>query len=64
MTEHRSRIIFLDVPPADMDCAVRAAKWIIDRPQYKNAINCYGKGDDERCFYMQRNKASITIRPC
>jgi hypothetical protein len=57
-------IIFRRVPPADMVLAVRAAKWMLERPERKDAILAYGEGRNVKDFYARRNKASITVRPC
>lgn len=54
-------VIFRDIPPDDMILAVRAAKWLIERPPQRDAILAYGGGPE---FYVKRNKASITVRPC
>ncbi|HXJ14900.1 MAG TPA: hypothetical protein VNH19_21715 [Candidatus Limnocylindrales bacterium] len=59
------RVIFLDVPADDMILAVRAARWLGERFT-KDAILAYGEdnGDSLKHFYVRRNKASITVRPC
>jgi hypothetical protein len=60
-------IIFRDIPVGDMWLAVRAAKWLILQPlTQKDAILCYGsvRKEEGRDFYVRRNKASITVRPC
>lgn len=59
-------IIFRDIPPDDMILAVRAAKWLGERPTQKDAILAYGEGpaDTQKYFYAKRNKSSITVRPC
>ena len=53
------RIIFLDVPEDDMILAMRAVKWLRERFTL-DAIIAY----DKKHFYVKRNKASITVRPC
>ncbi len=57
------KFIFKDVRIDDLILAVRAATWLHER-EYKDSVLCYGEGSDERCFYVKRNKASITVRPC
>ena len=42
--------------------AQRAAKFMVDRPQQKDAVVAYGEGKDQIHFYARRNKASITVR--
>jgi hypothetical protein len=58
-------VIFRDVQIGDMILAIRAAKWLLAQDLgQKDAILAYGKGDDEKSFYVKRNKSSITVRSC
>jgi hypothetical protein len=58
------KIILKDVDPDDWVLAIRAAKWLMGQFQ-KDAILAYGESDDAlKHFYVKRNKASITVRPC
>jgi hypothetical protein len=57
------RIIFLKIELDDMVLAVRAAKWLLANTN-KDAIIKYGEGSNSKHFYVRRNKASITVRPC
>jgi hypothetical protein len=57
------KIILKDIPQDDWILGIRAAKWLAGRVQ-KDALIAYGDGNDERNFYVKRNKASITVRPC
>lgn len=56
------KFIFKDVSSDDLVLAVRAAKWLHER-EHADSILCYGERPDEKCFYVKRNKASITVRP-
>lgn len=62
------KIIIKDVAPVDWGLAIRAARWLLDRPDSNAAILTYGEQDAEAHnitrFYAQRNKSSITVRPC
>jgi hypothetical protein len=62
----RSRVIFLDVPLHDMILAMRAVKWLVAQPiTQRDSILAYGDDDaTAKHFYVKRNKASITVRPC
>ncbi len=55
------RIIFLDVPREDMFAAMRAVQWLMDGDS-KDAF--LSSEDNNKHFYVKRNKASITVRPC
>jgi hypothetical protein len=55
------RMIF-DCHPDNLITAIRAAKWLLGRPNQKDAILAYGEGDGEVAFYVKRNKESISIR--
>lgn len=57
------RVILADVEPDDFVLAVRAAKWLMGQFR-KDAVLAYGEGDKTKDFYVRRNKASITVRPC
>lgn len=57
------KIILNEVKQDDWILAVRAAKWLADRFQ-KDGIVSYGDGEKTKDFYVKRNKASITVRPC
>ncbi len=60
------RVIFLDVPPADFVLATRAATWLLNQDlSQKDCILGYGEAHKStKHFYVKRNKASITVRPC
>ena len=57
------RVILLNVKPDDFILAIRAVRWLIERPEHKSSVIAYGEGDAERWFFVARNKASITVRP-
>ena len=57
------RIILKGVDPDDFILATRAVKWLMGQFQ-KDAIVAYGEGSVTKDFYVCRNKASITVRPC
>lgn len=58
------RIILKDIDPDDWILGLRAAKWLLGQFQ-KDAILSYGDSDNKlKHFYVRRNKASITVRPC
>ena len=54
-------VIFRDVDPDDFILAIRAARWLLERPNQKDAILAYGEGVTTD-FYVRRNKTSITVR--
>lgn len=54
------RVIFRDINPEDFILATRAVKYLLARFQ-QDAILSYENGKN---FYVRRNKASITVRPC
>lgn len=56
----RERIIF-EGEPDNLVIAARAAKWLLARPNQKDAIVAYGEGPQEVVFYVKRNKASILV---
>lgn len=56
------KIIIRDVPQADWSLALRAAIWLADHPEHKDAILAYGERKTH--FFAKRNKDSITVRPC
>lgn len=57
------RVIFLDVPQDDYVLAIRAVIYLEKIiPDQADAILSYQPGDKD--FYVKRNKASITVRPC
>jgi hypothetical protein len=59
------KIIIKDVAPVDWGLAIRAARWLLDRPDSKDATLAYGEvGCGLAHFYAKRNKSSITVRPC
>lgn len=63
----RSRVIFLDVPLDDMILAMRAVRWLSAKPStQRDGILSYGESQikNAKHFYVCRNKASITVRPC
>jgi hypothetical protein len=55
------RVIVESLPDC-LTLAGKAARWIIERPMQKDAILCYGEGVKEVCFYVKRNKSSISVR--
>lgn len=55
-------IILRRIPQDDLILAIRAACYLLERFQ-KDAIVCYGEGGNERCFYVRRNKSSISVCP-
>lgn len=57
------KIILKDIEPDDLILGIRAARWLLDRFQ-KDAVIAYGEGKDRKDFYVKRNRASITVRPC
>lgn len=58
------KIILNHIEPDDFILGARAAKWILARPDRKDAVISYGDGPQCKDFYIKRNKSSITIRPC
>jgi hypothetical protein len=57
------KIIIKDIPAVDWPVAIRAARWLLDRPDQKDAVLVFGPyGEDKMCFYVVRNKSSITVR--
>ena len=56
------RRVIMDCHPDNLLTAVRAAKWLLERPEQKDAILAYGEGKSEVAFYVKRNKGSISIR--
>jgi hypothetical protein len=62
-----TKIIIKDVAPVDWVLAIRAARWLLDRPDTDSVILAYGESADYdklMHFYAKRNKSSITVRPC
>lgn len=57
------RVILKGIKPDDFILATRAVRWLLGQVQ-KDAVLAYGIGKDQRHFYVCRNKASITVRPC
>ena len=57
------KIILKDMEQDDWILGVRAAKWLMGQFK-KDAVISYGEGKDTKDFYVKRNKASITVRPC
>ena len=55
------RFIF-NVKQDDLILAVRAANWLLARPEYKDSVVAYGPNGCEATFYVKRNKGSITVR--
>lgn len=53
-------IIAEGILPEERSLSLRAVRWIEDRPAQKDAIICYG--DNAVCFYVKRNRASISVR--
>ncbi len=56
-------VIFRGVPSDDMILAVRAMRWLQERPDNNDAILIYGEGTNQKTFYVVRRKASIIVRP-
>jgi hypothetical protein len=54
--------VIVEAMPEHLLLAGRAAKWLLDRPEQKDAILAYGEGAKEVAFYVKRNKASISVR--
>lgn len=64
-TNSDMRLIFKDVDLDDLILAARAIKWLAAAPStQKAAILAYGEEPNQKAFYVCRNKASITVRPC
>lgn len=59
-----TKLIIKDVAPVDWGLAIRAARWLLDRPDRDSTEMVYGEAGDIRHFYAKRNKSSITVRPC
>lgn len=57
------RVILHDIDPDDFILAARAVRWLMARPQQREAIIAYGD-EPARNFYVRRNAASITVKPC
>lgn len=57
------RIILRDVDPEDFILAIRAVKSLMARSE-QDAVILFGEGAKTKDFYVRRNKASITVRPC
>jgi hypothetical protein len=53
------RIIF-EGDPSNLILAGRAVKWLMDRPESKDALLAYGD-KEEVVLFAKRNKASISI---
>lgn len=56
----RNRVILRDIEPDDFVLALRAVKFLMGQFR-QDAILSYENG---KKFYVRRNKASITVRPC
>jgi hypothetical protein len=54
--------IIIECVPENLVVAGRAARWLLDRPNHKDAIVAYGEGKNEVAFYVKRNKSSISVR--
>lgn len=63
-----TRVILKDIEPDDFILAIRAARWMLVEIEEdvfrKDAILSYGEDSKRRNFYVCRNKASVTVRPC
>lgn len=61
-------IIIKDIAPVDWVLAIRAARWLLDRPDRQTVIMAYGEQDAQQYnitrLCARRNKSSITVRPC
>lgn len=55
------RVIF-ECHPDNLVTATRAARWLLERPDQKDAVLSYGEGENVVDFYVKRNKESISIR--
>ena len=53
------KVILKDIEFDDFNMACRAARWLLLRPDKRDAIITVADGFD---FYARRNKASITVR--
>jgi hypothetical protein len=51
----------INCDPSNYILAARALKWLLARPDQKDAILAYGEGKQEVVFYVKRNKASLSI---
>lgn len=61
---NHTKIIFLNIDPDDFILASRAVKYQLARTDGGNSsIVAYGN-DEKKTFYVKRNKASVTVRPC
>jgi hypothetical protein len=59
------KIILKDIEPDDLILGIRAARWLLEQIDKKDAILCYGTSSaNTKDFYVRRNKASVTVRPC
>ena len=58
------RIILKDIDPDDFVLAIRAARWMLDNAEKKDAIIAYGEGSNTFDFYVRRNLSSVTVRKC
>ncbi len=56
-------VIFRNVPSDDMILAVRAMRWLQERPDRNDALVAYDEGTNEKTFYVVRRKSSIVVRP-
>jgi len=57
------KVILLANSKDDFILMTRAASWLLEREDRQDGIVSYGKGDDERLFYVKRNKSSsVTVR--
>jgi hypothetical protein len=55
------RKVIFNCHPDNMVTAVRAAKWLLERHDQKDAILAYGEGKNEVVFYVKRNKESLSV---
>ncbi len=58
------KIIIEDIAAIDWPLAIRAARWLMDRSETKDALLSYSFGKEVYRIYAKRNKSSITVRPC
>lgn len=61
-TKPPQRVILRNVSVSDFVLAGRAVRWLEERPDVRDTIISFGDGpDDERLFYVRRNKSSIAV---
>ncbi len=58
------KVILKDVDPDDLILAIRVACWMIGQQESQKSAIMVFDGPEKKLFYVCRNKASITVRPC